>query len=156
MEPEARRRILEAVASDEQTSTSDRLRALELLAKLDGEPEADPEFEDWKRFSAMSDEQLAREAEALELPLTTPPSYGDVDDLLPEGTTETVQTSAALMVVAACMHVQSMGTARQSTRLLERNALQRERSRMQPALSALTRAAAGLPPAGAQTGAQDE
>jgi hypothetical protein len=47
MDAEARRKILEALASDEQTSTSGRLRALDMLDKLDGAPESDP---DWALF----------------------------------------------------------------------------------------------------------
>lgn len=81
MEAEARRKILEALASDEQTSTTDRLRALDLLDRLDARPESNPEFAVWQEFAAMAPEQLDAELEALEAPLKTGLAYeGDEYD----------------------------------------------------------------------------
>jgi crotonobetainyl-CoA:carnitine CoA-transferase CaiB-like acyl-CoA transferase len=77
METSKRRQILETVAGDERTSTADRLRALDLLDRLDGRPEADPEFEEWKAFRAMTDEEFDAELKALGRPLMTRPSFDD-------------------------------------------------------------------------------
>jgi hypothetical protein len=76
MDAEARRKILEALASDEQTSTSGRLRALDMLDKLDGAPESDPDWALFKELQSMSEE----EAEALGARLTTGPCRDDDDE----------------------------------------------------------------------------
>ena len=73
METAKRRQILETIAGDERTSTADRLRALDMLDKLDGLPDADADFSFFKEVMAMSEEEL----EALGGPLTTGPSYED-------------------------------------------------------------------------------
>jgi hypothetical protein len=75
MEASKRRQVLETIAASDEASISDKLRALDLLDRLDAQPEADPEFLIWKEFAAMTPDQLDRELEALGAPLLTGPSF---------------------------------------------------------------------------------
>ena len=83
METSKRRQILETVAGDERTSTADRLRALELLDRLDSRPDADPDYLAWKQFAAMSDEALDAELEGLTRPVLSSPAL--LDDPVVQG-----------------------------------------------------------------------
>jgi hypothetical protein len=84
METSKRRQVLEKIATSDETGIGDKLRALDLLERLDSHPDADPEYaalyEFWKSLEGMTPEQLDRELEALGAPLLTGPSYEDDDD----------------------------------------------------------------------------
>jgi hypothetical protein len=66
-----------------------------------------------------------------------------VEDLMPERPEVTLAKSAALMILAACMHIQAAGAAAQEIRRAEREAFQRELLGQRRVASLLVRAAAG-------------
>lgn len=71
MDLDRRRALLEEVLNDSRTAASDRLRAAELLDRLDVRSEDAERFEIYRQLEQLTDEELARELEMLGHPLSS-------------------------------------------------------------------------------------